>query len=480
MIVWILHSIVISVYRIYLHPLSRFPGPKLAAITSLYRAYYEVFKGGALLERIHTLHEQHGPIIRIGPNELHFNTPAAYSDIYLSGSRLSKEPKFYSCFGVGRSAFGAIDYHTSKARRKRLNPLFARRGVVGAEVIIRQKIELLISKMYRQQKYPTDMFFASRSAALDIVTHYFFGLCINSLEYPGFSAPVLLDIQNALPLLWVLKTFPWIMYLLMRLPTWTPGRLYAQFLSFLRLQSFISDFLEKASAPKGSQPQSTLCDIFSTTNDLSHSLLDEALSIVQAGSDTVGNTCTLGVYHVLRQETIRNQLVAELIAAYPDNDQPLDLRVLQSLPYLNAVIKESLRLSHGFVTPLPRVVGPLGSNIAGIDLPANTIVGMSVTCVHLDSAIFPQPREFKPERWLEQSASGLTQHLLSFSKGPRMCLGVNIAWVQLYLFFGHIFRRLDLELVDTSMDAFKSFKDFFVPLHNEGRAMVQIRRGSHH
>ncbi|PPQ66756.1 hypothetical protein CVT24_008713 [Panaeolus cyanescens] len=419
-IIWIIKGVATSVYRVYLHPLSRFPGPKLAAVTSLYRTYYEVFKDGALLERIHQLHQLHGPTIRIGPNELHFSTPAAYSDIYLQGSRLPKEPKFYSCFGVARSAFGALDYHTSKVRRKRLNPFFARRGLVHAEPIVRQKIERLISKIYHQRTYSTDMFLASRSAALDIVTDYFFGLSINALEYPGFSSPVLLDIQNALPLLWVLKSFPWIIPFLIMLPTWTPGRLYNSFTSFLRLQSFVSDFVTKAMGPK--RPHShpmNLCDIFHTSNDISHSLLDEALSIIQAGSDTVGNTCTLGVYHVLRRESIRQQLIAELMTAFPEDDQPLDLRVLQSLPYLNAVIKESLRLSHGFVTPLPRVVGETGATIGGIEVPPHTVVGMSVTCVHLDSTIFAQSQTFLPERWTKDV----------FRRQPGLGPAISIFWI---------------------------------------------------
>lgn len=76
-----------TVYRLFLHRLRVFPGPCLAAITSLYKTYYEVFKGGELLQHLIELHAIYGvlrlfvpclashslysgPVIRIAPNEV--------------------------------------------------------------------------------------------------------------------------------------------------------------------------------------------------------------------------------------------------------------------------------------------------------------------------------------------------------------------------------------------------------------------------
>jgi len=152
---------------------------------------------------------------------------------------------------------------------------------------------------------------------------------------------------------------------------------------------------------------------------------------------------------------------------------------LQTLPYLTAVIKEALRLSHGFVTPLPRVVGPSGAEIADWQVPANTIVGMSVTCLHLNSTLFPKPEKFTPDRWLGPRSHGLNQYLVPFSKGPRMCLGINIAWAELYLIFGHIFRRLEMEMVGTSLDDFCKFKDYFVPIHQGRQLHIRSKQTLH-
>ncbi len=58
------------------------------------------------------------------------------------------------------------------------------------------------------------------------------------------------------------------------------------------------------------------------------------------------------------------------------------------------------------------------------DSVCQTIVGMSVTAVHLNARLFPNPNSFVPERWL-QTSSDSDRYLVPFSKGPRTCLGVR-------------------------------------------------------
>ncbi|KAI0315343.1 hypothetical protein OF83DRAFT_1022687, partial [Amylostereum chailletii] len=58
--------------RLFFHPLSRFPGPKLAAATYWYTTYYDVWKDGSLVEHLVELHKRYGPVVRIGPNDVRF------------------------------------------------------------------------------------------------------------------------------------------------------------------------------------------------------------------------------------------------------------------------------------------------------------------------------------------------------------------------------------------------------------------------
>ncbi|KAF6758268.1 cytochrome P450, partial [Ephemerocybe angulata] len=94
----------------------------------------------------------------------------------------------------------------------------------------------------------------------------------------------------------------------------------------------------------------------------------------------------------------------------PDSEADMPLERLEKLPYLTGVIYEGLRLSHGLVTPLPRIA---------------TVISMSQTIVHYNPDVFPEPRLFKPERWLGRDSSDLAGHIVAFSKGQRSCLGIK-------------------------------------------------------
>jgi hypothetical protein len=100
------------------------------------------------------------------------------------------------------------------------------------------------------------------------------------------------------------------------------------------------------------------------------SLYEEAQALMFGGADTVGNTLMVGTFHLLQQPDKLQKLKTELLAAWPLlNEHEPKLRDLENLPYLNLVIKESLRLSSGVVSGLLRVVPSTGATIAGVTVP---------------------------------------------------------------------------------------------------------------
>lgn len=56
--------IVTAVHRIFFHPLAAFPGPKLAGITILYEAFYDVWRGGKYIFKVDDLHQNYGKILK--------------------------------------------------------------------------------------------------------------------------------------------------------------------------------------------------------------------------------------------------------------------------------------------------------------------------------------------------------------------------------------------------------------------------------
>ena len=114
---------------------------------------------------------------------------------------------------------------------------------------------------------------------------------------------------------------------------------------------------------------------------------------------------------------------------------------------------------------LPRVVPPEGATIAGTFIPggvspwvyrpanstamltrSQTAVAQNIICVHRSPAVFANPDEFIPDRWLGEDAKILDASMAAFSKGPRSCIGINLAYCELYLVIAAVFRRFDMTL----------------------------------
>jgi cytochrome P450 len=170
------------------------------------------------------------------------------------------------------------------------------------------------------------------------------------------------------------------------------------------------------------------------------SLYEEGQALMFGGGDTVGNTLMVGIHHLLQQPATLRTLKEELSAAWPTISHEPTLSELEKLPYLNAVIKESLRMSSGVVSGLLRMTPSAGATVNGVTVPPQvnlsfgarylymliklqTIVSCGSTFVHYNASIFPEPTEFRPERWI--ASDELDNWLVAFSRGPRMCLGIK-------------------------------------------------------
>ncbi|EEB99392.1 hypothetical protein MPER_00941, partial [Moniliophthora perniciosa FA553] len=87
-------------------------------MTGTYRAYYTVFGEGGWVNHLEKLHEHYGPVIRVTPRELHFNSSAAYDDIHvISKPHFPKDPGLYQSFSNPDALVSLCDPQQASKRR---------------------------------------------------------------------------------------------------------------------------------------------------------------------------------------------------------------------------------------------------------------------------------------------------------------------------------------------------------------------------
>lgn len=156
-------------------------------------------------------------------------------------------------------------------------------------------------------------------------------------------------------------------------------------------------------------------------------------------------------YHVAVNPSIRQRLFDELKAAIPNPSAPPSLSELEKLPYLNAVVQEGLRLCEAVTHRIGRQFPDKTFNCHGYVIPAGSTLSMTGYLTHQNEDIYPEPQAFKPERWLEDGKR-LERYLVSFNRGPRSCLGINLARAELFLILASVFRRFDFDVSEVSRE----------------------------
>src|ERR1700761_1764351 len=169
---------------LYFSPLSRIPGSKLYALTKWRLALDEWH--GKRTSRIHALHLKYGPVVRIGPNEIHFNSPTALRTIYGAGSGFERTD-FYRMFDAyGKQnvfTFGPTYLHTE--RKKLLAHAYSKsntiRGTVAEE--IEAKVYDYLDLIEGSGSQGNEIFTSLHWYSLDNITNFLYGP-----KYGGTSA----------------------------------------------------------------------------------------------------------------------------------------------------------------------------------------------------------------------------------------------------------------------------------------------------
>ncbi|PLB33722.1 cytochrome P450 [Aspergillus candidus] len=106
-----------------------------------------------------------------------------------------------------------------------------------------------------------------------------------------------------------------------------------------------------------------------------------------------------------------------------------------------------------------------------------TPMSTSIYFVHRNPAIYPDPQKFDPERWIKATETGnpLHRYLVPFTKGSRICLGMNLAFLEMYLAIAYHIRRFDLEICDTDPESLRVTREKVLGFPEHGGLQIKAR-----
>ncbi|MCJ1399409.1 hypothetical protein MMC11_002611 [Xylographa trunciseda] len=522
---WVIWVAAVAVYRLFFHPLAKFPGPKLAAVTRWYEAYYDVCLNGQYEFKIAELHKEYGPIVRISPAELHINDSSFFNEIYRQDGRWNKYAFSTNAMAIPGAAVFTPDHDMHRRRRGPLNPFLSKPEVVKRHDLVEAKINRLrerISAFASLSPAPESIFNlgnAFSAMTIDISTGYVMGQSYNNLDRDDFNSSMTKMLQAAGMLWRVTKHVPFLGPMMRLMPPAFIEKIGNQstksFLTFMKvcqtakalyslcvlvifratplrddallataveagiaalsstqldLPCIFTDFqvseartkeimaIHNAGKRDLSAGPPTAVDAILSASSLPPSekeynrVNDEVSTLTGAGFESSAQTLRQTTYHIYANpSTILSRLRAELKSLSPTADwTPTQL---MQLPYLTAVLKEGLRLSPGLGTRMARISDQRilyqeSKSPQVWTIPPGTPVGMTTLFMHMDADIFPEPKQFHPNRWLdgdENDRRWLEKHYAPFSRGTRMCLGMHLAWAELYLTIAMLVAHFDFE-----------------------------------
>ncbi|KAJ5126053.1 hypothetical protein N7526_008230 [Penicillium atrosanguineum] len=471
-----------TIYTLYFHPLCNYPGPKLAAITPLVHLLWDV--QGKQHSTIKILHDKYGDIVRIAPNSLVYRAAPAWRDIYGHRKKghltFRKDPALYTPTPNGVNAIITANDKQHNRMRRLLTHAFSSKALGEQEGILHTYADMLIEKLKgllgQEQSLVVDMTRWFNYATFDLIGDLAFGEpfgCLAESRYHWWVV-IILDAVKASSYLKVFWFYPILLPLVVFL---IPRHLMQK-----RTDSFnLSVEKVRRRLKSGTtRPDFTSYILRHSKDgkDLTPSEVDaNAAVFVLAGSETTAALLSGCVYYLLRHRDKYLRLIREVRGVFGQASD-INLSVIAKMPYLNAVLAETMRIYPPIPAMLPRIVPEGGAFIDGEYVPEGVSVSISLYSAFHSADNFLLPNAFFPERWLDSPESGRfmsdkKEAFQPFSYGPRNCLGQHLANAEMRLILTKILFNFDLKLEPESM-GWSTQKSF--SLWKRPPLMVQLNR----
>ncbi|KAJ9632143.1 hypothetical protein H2203_000545 [Taxawa tesnikishii (nom. ined.)] len=472
------------IYPAFVSPLSKIPPAHHTAAISPAWILWKRYSGNENVT-VHAAHARFGPLVRLGPSEISVNCVdggirTVYGGGYEKGDWYSK---MFANYGY-HNMFSTAERGPHSVRKRMLSNIYAKSTLQSSPALAQISSIILLDRMLprigKGQKIVLEAYELFSAVTMDFVTAYQFGLpqgsnftqdekhCREFLldykarqqytfwpqEVPNLTAfarrvglghllvPKWVDQANRDIEDWCLSMCDAAENALESGTTSTPGdvpSVYGQMRTALMKEQMKQD---SASVEKQGP---------ALTEEQRLSIASEMLDQLAAGFDTSGITLTYLAWELSKphnsnlQEALRHELQfldppIRLTTASEKKSTLPDPKDIDALPLLHAVLMETLRLHAAIpggqprVTPANASLGPPDNAIHGI--PAGIRVNSAAFSLHRNPDVFAEPEQWRPERWLDaegavDSGGEKGRWFWAFGSGGRMCVGSNLAMVEM-------------------------------------------------
>ncbi|KAF2240729.1 putative cytochrome P450 pisatin demethylase [Trematosphaeria pertusa] len=465
-----------ALYNALVSPLRGIPGPFSARFTKLWY-FHRVLRGSFHHDNI-ALHQCYGPIVRIAPNLYSISTadPKTIQTVYGIGSKFPKSDWYDGWANPKSDKYSLFpDRHIRRhaEARKRFQRMYSMSEMVNYEGFVNACARIFDQRLreFTSTRDGVDMAHWFQCYAFDVIGDVTYSARFGFLDDGKDKS----DLLTALHRTQVYSTLigiyaEWhraVWDLAVRIP-WTGASARGY------LMQYVSEQIERRQRErrkKDAVEEGKKEDNEGMPKDFLDKLMDGhdedpdkvtayhifmmGLSNIIAGSDTTAVTLSAIFYYLLRNPPTLATLRAEIAdfdrrgeCSHPD----LSFKESQAMPYLQAVIKEALRLHPATGLPMWRVVPEGGAELCGQYMPGGTVVGLNCWVAHYDKQVFgPDVKEFRPERWIEAENDAarlkeMNAAWIPFGMGSRTCLGRHVSMLEMSKLVPRLVRDYDFEL----------------------------------
>lgn len=487
----IAYPIISFIYNVYFHPLRRFPGPFWARGSILPRCYWVI--KGELIYKVRDWHEEYGPVVRVGPNELSFKNAEAWKDIYgrRTSERLYELPTYKPYYDPMDQPDNMLvaPREAHDAVRKIMSPGFSDKTIRAQEKHIGQYVDVLMDRLSAQcvsgdagANGKVNMTDWMAFCTFDIIGNLTFGSdfdCLRTGKYHPWITTIISSLQEMAYVRGavLLGMLPVVKFLMQTLGVGAKR---------FKEQHALTIAKTKQRLEMGTDKNDFMDDLIRAKVP-ENELHRHVNLFVVAGSETSA-TLLAGAIYLLGSNPEAYKKWRDEVRQTFQHESEITLTSVNKLDYMLAVLKESLRMYPPVAGAPPRYVPKGGHTIAGHFINEGTQVGIYQWAVNYDESFFFDPYTFDPDRCLHRASiikntedgaddddedtkvdqSKITKKyandrmdvLNPFLIGPRNCIGQNLAYAEMRLILARLAYRFDFELCEESKDWIEGQKNF--------------------